>query len=160
EGTIRVYEEHIEAQGVLFDVIRKTFQFPSFLQADDIELPTPQYLKSLKESNLPKDPLILDQALAEVKTGLANYPSNEQDLIDAFSLAICAGRTTHSYEPAEKNMKQHRDNFAAYWKLRQSAIRPGEPTDSLNGDPNQGDAEQFVVDIQQSCQGRSFVITE
>jgi hypothetical protein len=160
EAMIRVYEEHIEVRGVLFDVIRKSFRFPAFHQADNTELPTPQYLKSLKKPNIPKDPLILDRVLAEVKTGLVNYPSNGQDLIDAFSLAICAGRTTYSYEPAEENMKQHRDNFAAYWKLRQSALRPGEPTDDFNGDPNEGDAEQFVLDIQQSCQARSFVITE
>ncbi|KAH7410531.1 heterokaryon incompatibility protein-domain-containing protein [Cadophora sp. MPI-SDFR-AT-0126] len=142
EAKIGVHKEHIEVRGVLFDVIRKSFQFPAVLQAGF------------------KDHLILDRVLAEVKTGLVNYPSNGQDLADAFSLTICAGRTTYSYEPAEENMKQHRDNFAAYWKLRQSALRPGEPTDDFNGDPNEGDAVQFVLDIQQSCQARSFVITE
>ncbi|PVH76910.1 hypothetical protein DL98DRAFT_639610 [Cadophora sp. DSE1049] len=139
---IGVYKEHIEVRGVLFDVIRKSFQFPAVLQAGF------------------KDPLILDRVLAEVKTELVNYPSNGQDLVDAFSLAICAGRTTYEYEPAEENMKQHRDNFAAYWKLRQSALRLGQPTDDFNGDPDEGDAEQFMLDIQQSCQARSFVITE
>lgn len=141
EAKIGVYEKHIEVRDVLFDVIRKSFQCPAVLQ--------PGF----------KDPLILDRVLAEVKTGPVNYPSNGQDLVDAFSLAICAGRTTYWYKPAEENMKQHRDNFAAYWKLR-SVLRPGEPTDDFNGDPNKGDAEQFVLDIQQSCQARSFVITE
>ncbi|RYP76572.1 hypothetical protein DL771_001641 [Monosporascus sp. 5C6A] len=160
EAKIGVYEKHIEARGVLFDVIRKSFKFPANIEADDPELPTPKYMESLKESNIPKDPLVLDWVLAEMKTGLVNYPNNGQDLIDAFSLALCAGRTTYLYEPAEENMKQHRDNFAAYWKLRQSALRRDEPTDDFNGDPNEGDAEQFVLDIQQSCQARSFVITQ
>jgi hypothetical protein len=160
EAMIRVCEGKLKVRGVLFDVVRRSFRFPAFHQAYGTELPTPEHLKSLKVSDVPKDPLILDRALAEVKTGLVNYPSNGQDLIDAFSLAICAGRTTYSYKPAEENMKRQRDNFAVYWKLRQSALWPGEPLDDFGGDPNEGDAEQFVLDIQQSCLARSFIVTE
>lgn len=57
-------------------------------------------------------------------------------------------------------MKQHRDNFSAYWKLRQSVLRPGDPVDYVSGDPGEGDAEQFMLDFSQSCRARSFVTTE
>ena len=76
-----------------------------------------------------------------MKTRLVNYLNNGQDLVDTFSLAICTGRTTYEYEPAEENIKQHRDNFVAYWKLRQSALRPGQPTDDFSGDLDEGGAE-------------------
>jgi len=83
ENAIRVYEEHIVVRGVLFDVVRNTVRFPALYGAElpktgpvdyqSGELPTPEYLKSLTSSNIPKGPLILDRALAEVKTGLVNY---------------------------------------------------------------------------------------
>jgi len=161
-SAVKINDGHLEIRGVLFDVVRKSFQFPAFTygQAEKAELATPEFLRSSTNPDVLQHPLILDQALAQVQIGTVNHPSNGQNLIDAFSLTICAGRTGYSYQPAEKNMKQHRDNFSAYWKLRQSVLRPDDPIDYISGDPEEGDAEQFVLDFSQSCRARSFVITE
>jgi hypothetical protein len=164
KDAIRVDGKKIVVRGVLFDMVRKAVRFPILPPLCDAEaaaeLPTTDYLKSLKSSNIPKGLLILDRALAEVKTGPVNYQSGGQGLFDIFSLTLCAGRTTYFYNPAEENMKQHRDNFAAYWSLRQSVLRPGEPGDDVGGNPDEGEADLFVLDIQQNCGGRSLVLTE
>jgi len=54
-------------------------------------------------------------------------------------------------------MERHRNNFAAYWKLRFPA---GEGGGRFGGDPGVGDADQFWLDMRMSSEGRCFVITK
>jgi len=39
-----------------------------------------------------------------------------EDRLSAFSLTFCAGLPT--YDSAEENLAQYRDNLAAYWRLK------------------------------------------
>ncbi len=80
---IRVCGEHIRVSGVLFDIVRKSFRFPTFFSTHDVDPTTPKRQESLEKSDNMENTLILNCALADMKNGFSKYAGKGQDLTDA-----------------------------------------------------------------------------
>lgn len=147
---------------VIFDTVRSVIPFG--WEAGTPELPNPEDLRDPSyHQNRERPHLALDRgwsAIVEDKSTELRYSDEHQDRVDTFSLTICAARTTYDYIPAETDMKRHRDNFAAYWRLRFPEKDYRQHVQILGGDPAMGDPDQFFADMRMACEGRCFIITE
>jgi hypothetical protein len=103
-----VENNYLNVRGLTADVVSKAYQF----SAPDLE--TPAELKS-SQLVVPQGGT-LDHVWRNVQDAgtTSAYPWEER--LSAFSLTLCAGLST--YDSAEENLAQHRDNFAAYWRLK------------------------------------------
>ena len=145
-----VENSYLKVRGLTVDVVSKAYQF----SASDLE--TPVKLK-------PSQPVVphgeaLDHIWRNVQDAgtTSAYPWEER--LSAFSLTLCAGLSTYDF--AEENLVQHRDNFAAYWRLRaQSPTLEGELLADLQEAAQRGDQEKFRLDMRLACEGRSFLFT-
>jgi hypothetical protein len=182
-------KRQLHIRGITVDSVKDVFTFtPNDLTA------SPAKLRSMASSPTASPA----QPSTEPQHALHSVWRHVQDLatrsktaygtnwLTAFSLTLIAGIT--AYESAEKNIAQHRRDFAAYFLLwlqgifglsspEFETIRPtlthwkrgedihkgdGEETREQDegGDDVDIDPEKFYVDMKLMCQGRSFFITE
>ena len=158
-----IMDDHLKIKGTIFDRVAKVFQFPTRAQKEfrEVEMPSVEDLQASKLSNVQGYPFVLDSVLAHLLANLTQLAPSDDHVIDTFSQTLCAGRTTDAYKPLANNLTQHRNDFNAYWKLRQTGmnIRVAEEEFPENASSD-GDAEQFWLDFIQSCDARTFIITE
>jgi hypothetical protein len=145
-----VENNYLKVRGLTVDVVSKAYQF----SASDLE--TPAEVKS-SQLVVPQGGT-LDHVWRNVQDAgtTSAYPWEER--LSAFSLTLCAGLST--YNSAEENLGQHRDNFAAYWRLKaQSPALEDELLADLHEAAQRGDQEKFRLDMRLVCEGRSFLFT-
>jgi hypothetical protein len=173
-------ERQLHVQGIGFDSVKTVFAFTP----DDLSA-SPAELVSLAAST---SPTIHPQrhALRAIWLHVQKLADSSGtiyglDWLDAFSLTLIAGITV--YHSAEKDIAQHRRDFAAYFLLWLQGIfkpslsefetinstltswkreRDGDETGKADqvADCRDGDAEKFYVDMKLMCDGRSFFFTE
>lgn len=92
------------------------------------------------------------------------YASNGR--LESFTLTLTAGLIGSL--PAEEHLDLHRDNFAAYWKVRlnpnsKDEQTPFGPDAMCEQDPHKvaerGNPEGFWLGMRSACTGRSFLLT-
>ena len=99
---------YLKVRGLTVDVVSKAYQF----SASDLE--NPAKFKSSQPADFQRG--TLDHIWTDVQDAGTTSAYPWEDRLGAFSLTLCAGLST--YDSAEENPTQHRDNFAAYWRLR------------------------------------------
>jgi len=132
----------LHVKGFVLDTVAEAYRFT----AADWDA-SPDRLRS-QQPNTPR-PKVLEELWSIVNDTEkpSIYEGNERE--HAFSLSLCAGLST--YNRAEDDIKQHRRDFAAYWRL----VFP-----TFHADSNNGDAERYWVDMKLQIDGRSFLWTE
>jgi hypothetical protein len=145
-----VENNYSKVRGLTVDVVSKAYQF----SASDLKIPAEP------KSSRPVVPQggTLDHVWRNVQdAGITSaYPWKER--LSAFSLTLCAGLST--YDSAEENLAQHRENFAAYWRLKgQPPTLEDELLADLQEAAQRGDQEKFRLDMRLFCKGRSFLFT-
>jgi Heterokaryon incompatibility protein (HET) len=182
-------KRQLHVRGIAIDSVKDAFAFTT----DDLAA-TPAKLRSMASSPTASSaqPSTEPQyALRSVWQHLQNLVARSEtaystNWLEAFSLTLIAGIT--AYESAEKDIVQHRRDFAAYFLLwLQGIFGPNSPEfetmrptlthwkrgeDTPKGDSEETkerddggddvdvDPEKFYVDMKLMCDGRSFFFTE
>lgn len=140
-------ERNLIVQGMVVDTVRNCYRFTN------ADMASPTEFASKKSS--PESYGVLKDVWAAVRDEKASAYPNDQ-IIEVFSLTLCAGLS--SYQSAEDNIEQHRQDRAAYFRLAGPAIGC-EDLASMQGTTTEGDAERYWVDMKLNIDGRSFIVT-
>lgn len=141
-------EHNLIVRGVVVDTIRNCFRFT------DADMASPTNL-ALRTPASETQGVLKDIWNATKYQETSVYPDSEA--MEAFGLTLCAGLST--YQSAEDNIEQHRQDRAAYFRLLGPAIGCGDLV-SAQISAKEGDAERFWVDMKLEIDGRSFICTQ
>lgn len=144
-------KNYLEVRGAMVDVVSQVYLFTDS-DLEDMAAPKPRQSETPREATF-------DQIWTDIwNPGNACAYAEENRLI-SLSLTLCAGMYT--YDAAEDNLDQHRDNFAAYWKLRykEASLLGRFPAEILEHAEN-GDEERCWLDMTMVCTGRTFLLTQ
>jgi Heterokaryon incompatibility protein (HET) len=146
---INVNSNLLEVRGAFLDVVSKAAPFSA------LDLTEPMTL--LKEQPKSVSQGTLAHIWTELQEGISSSPQSSEACLNALSLTLTAGLSGPN--PAEENLSQHRDNFAAY-----SLLTPN-PTFikavlGFTEAASRGDPHRYWLDIRQACEGRSFCFTK
>jgi hypothetical protein len=151
EGPSPVVTEknYLEVRGAMVDVVSQVYRFTSS-DLEDMAAP-----KS-RQSETPQQET-LDQIWTDMWNPGTTCAYAEKDRLISLSLTLCAG--LYTYDAAEDNLAEHRNNFAAYWKLRHEKARGGFLAQLLER-AEEGDEERCWLDMTLICEGRTFLLTQ
>jgi hypothetical protein len=138
----------LEVKGAFLDVVSKAFAFSA------LDLMEP--MKLLKEQPESTRQGTLASIWTELQETISAPSQSAEACLTTVSLTLTAGLSGPN--PAEENISQHQDNFAAYSMLTPNLafmkLVPGFVDASARGD-----AHRYWLDIRQVCEGRSFCFT-